>query len=109
MAANSEIIVDKNHNEKTLVITVPFNENGGLTFSLTEKQAWGLMSAIFAAFSEDDVCNALDRTDREASPEIVHEIADRLFDEIQSDELYWELEDNNIFYIYDNLIEEKEK
>ena len=73
-----EIEVSKSCDGKTLTMTVPFNENGGLTFSLTTKQAWDLISAIFAAISEEDVSNALDRTDREATPENIHEIADRL-------------------------------
>ena len=67
---------------------------------LTDKQADAIAREIFMQQKINDVENALDRMDIEATPLQIEQIADNLYHEIfENDEEYWELEDKNILYL----------
>ena len=67
---------------------------------LTDKQADAIAREIFMQQKINDVENALDRMEFEATPLQIEQIADNLYHEIfENDEEYWELEDKNILYL----------
>lgn len=70
----------------------------------TDDEARNIAKELFAQAKIDDVENALDRMNIEATPLQVEKIADSLYDEIfEHDEEYWELEDKNILYLAGEL------
>ncbi len=76
----------------------------GRCINLENEEAEGVAKQIFAQQKVQDVANALDRLNKEATAGQIKRIADNLYSEIfEHDEDYWELEDKNILYLAEQM------
>lgn len=70
--------------------------------SISEDDAKILVKELFGQMKRADIENTLDRNNLPYDEETVKHIAESLFEEItERDEMYWDLEDKNILYLYD--------
>lgn len=70
--------------------------------SISEDVAEILVKELFGQMKKADIENTLDSKNLPYDEETVDRIAESLFEEImERDEMYWELEDKNILYLYD--------
>lgn len=70
--------------------------------SISEDDAKILVKELFGQMKRADIENTLDRNNLPYDEKTVDRIAESLFEEItERDEMYWDLEDKNILYLYD--------